>query len=252
MKLVVLGSGTMLPTSRRSPSAFLLETEKARILLDCGHGTLARLVELGIDPRDITAIFASHFHTDHIGDLFNLVHARFVGDLYQRREHRLLTLIGPEGLEKRYRKWREISWPELGEEYPLEFWEGTLASTIADASLQTFPVAHVPWFGSVGIRLKIKGKTIVYPGDVGSAHPLDDLVERAKNAHLLIIEAGYPHRTPNHFTLEQAEEVARLANVERVLIVHMRPLPEEEERVAHFVSTRDTFIVAEDKVFLYL
>ncbi len=57
MKLTILGSGTLLPTKERLPSSFLLETKESKILLDCGHGAIARLVELGYDPREIDGVF---------------------------------------------------------------------------------------------------------------------------------------------------------------------------------------------------
>ena len=86
MKLTVLGSGTNFPTARRASSSFLLEHGGTKILLDCGHSTLARLAELGVDPRELDAIFISHFHPDHFGDAFNLVVARFVGDIYEGKK----------------------------------------------------------------------------------------------------------------------------------------------------------------------
>lgn len=250
MKLTILGSGTMLPTKERFPSAFLLEESATKILLDCGHGALARLTEIGVDPREIDAIFISHFHTDHIGDAFNLVHARFVGDLYEGKEHRLLTFFGPTTLQERFRKWREISWPEPGEEQPLEFYEGTFELKIGDIHIRTFPIIHVPWFPSVGARITVSGKTIVYPGDVGSAQDFNELVEVSKNADLLIIESGGEKPTPNHFTLEQTEELARRANISKVLIVHLRPTVSEKKRVQKFAEDKPNYTVAEDKTVI--
>src|SRR3989338_4677250 len=99
MKLTILGSGTLFPTKERFPSSFLLEEGNVKILLDCGHEAIARLVELGFDVRDIDAIFISHFHADHIGDAFNLVWSRFVGDLYEGKErHKPLIFFGPKPL----------------------------------------------------------------------------------------------------------------------------------------------------------
>lgn len=222
------------------------------LLIDCGHGALARLTEIGVDPRDIDAMFLSHFHTDHIGDAFNLIHARFVGDLYEGKEHRQLVCIGPKTLEARFRKWREISWPEPNEEYPLEFHEGTLEHQVGDIRLKTFAVQHVPWFDSIGVRIETAGRCVVYPGDTGSSQGVASLVAPAAQADVLIIEAGYDRPTPNHFTLDQIVELTRRANVMRTLIVHLKPVVQEEERVRRFIADKPNFILAEDKMVLEL
>lgn len=242
----------MLPTKERFPSSFLLQTDQTNLLLDCGHGALARLVELGVDPRELHGVFVSHFHTDHIGDAFNLVHARFVGDLYEGKQHTPLVLLGPRTLEARFRKWREISWPEPQETYPLEFHEGDFEYRLGDIHMQTFPVTHVPWFDSVGIRLVADEKIIVYPGDVGSGHALDDLVAKASNADLLIIESGAENPSPNHFTLSQIEVLVKQARVARVLIVHIRPMPNEIARIRAFVNGKPHFLVAADRMVIEL
>lgn len=72
MRLTILGSGTMMPTQRRYPAAYLVEEGDAKLLLDCGHLTIARLIERGIDPHSITTVGITHFHTDHFSHLLPL------------------------------------------------------------------------------------------------------------------------------------------------------------------------------------
>lgn len=250
MRLTILGSGTMLPTRRRLPSAFLLEEDKKKVLLDCGHGALARLAELEIDPREIDAVFISHFHTDHMGDAFNLVHARWLGDTYEDKKHKPLVFFGPKTLQERFKKWREIFWPEPKEKYPLEFHEGEFEYKLGNIGIQTFPVKHVPWFDSVGARVNVNEKILVYPGDIGSSHNFEYLIKRTQDADLFLIEAGYENPTPNHFTFEQIEELVRKANIKQVLITHIKHTIKEQERVKRFVQDRTSFRIAEDKMVL--
>lgn len=253
MKLTILGSGILFPTKERFPSSFLLEEGNVKILLDCGHEAIARLVELGFDVRDIDAIFISHFHADHIGDAFNLVWSRFVGDLYEGKErHKPLIFFGPKTLRERFYKWREIFWLEPGEEYPLEFHEGEFEYALGDINLKTFPVKHVPWFESVGVRINVKGKIIVYPGDIGSSHDFDDLVSRVQDADLLLIEAVADRPSPNHFMLEQAVELSKKANVKKTVIVHIKPIAQWQERAKRFIKDKPNFTLAEDKMVIEL
>lgn len=57
-----------------SMSAFLVETNGARILFDTGMGApdsrlLAGLKSLGVEPADIKYLYITHFHGDHIGGM---------------------------------------------------------------------------------------------------------------------------------------------------------------------------------------
>jgi len=245
MKLTILGSGTLYPKKDRKPAAFLLKTESAKFLLDCGFGTIARLVEMQIDPREISGIFISHFHTDHFADAFSLIHSRFVADLYEeKKEHRKIPFWGPRGTEERYKNWRKIFWPEPAEAYLLEFNENTGEFGFEDMIIRTFVVRHVPYFESVGIRIESAGKVLIYPGDIGSNTDLREMVEISRNADLLLIEPGSEKPTPNHFTIEQTQKLSGAANVKKTVFIHIRP--NDEDRVRKFVEGSDKFEMGKD------
>lgn len=69
-------------------SKHVIETSRARILLDCGlfQGRRAESVQrnrtLGIDPREIDAVVLSHAHIDHSGALPRLVKLGYRGPIY--------------------------------------------------------------------------------------------------------------------------------------------------------------------------
>jgi len=75
MKLTILGSGSPEAYARRASSGFLLEVGKDRILFDCGGGVVDNLIRSGRLPKDITHLFFTHYHTDHMMDYARLVHA---------------------------------------------------------------------------------------------------------------------------------------------------------------------------------
>ncbi len=250
MKLTILGSGVLFPTKERFPSSFLLETKETKILLDCGHETIGRLVGVGVDPREIDGIFISHFHPDHLGDAFNLVHSRFVGDLIEKKKNRELIFWGPKTIEERFKKWREIYWMEPTEDYPLKFNEGTNKYSFKDVSIETFPIHHVTYYESVGVRISADDKIIFYPGDVGSRQDFGLLVEKARGADLMIIEGGDSRPTPNHFTTEQIKELAEKAGVKKTVIIHIQCIELEQKRIKDFVVQNKGFIIGEDKMII--
>ncbi|HHN65197.1 MAG TPA: ribonuclease Z, partial [Nitrospirae bacterium] len=75
MQLLILGSGTCVPSLQRNAPGYLLELEGMRVLVDCGSGILLQLERAGRSYRDIDAVFITHSHPDHISDLMPLIHA---------------------------------------------------------------------------------------------------------------------------------------------------------------------------------
>src|SRR5262245_56975931 len=93
MKLTILGSGTLIPNGSRNSAGYFVELPDARIMLDCGAGTLHALARYGLPWERTTHLFISHFHVDHIGELASLLFAFRHGTRASRSEP--LTLIGP-------------------------------------------------------------------------------------------------------------------------------------------------------------
>ena len=76
MKLIILGSGTCVPSIERASPSSLLEIGNKKILLDMGAGSLRQLAK--VDPiyyRKIDIVYFSHRHTDHTADLLPLIQA---------------------------------------------------------------------------------------------------------------------------------------------------------------------------------
>ncbi len=221
MKLTVLGSGVMVPTKERFPAAYLLEHEGNKILLDCGHLVLARLVEYGIDPQTIDVITISHFHTDHFGGFLPFLHARKVSDFYHKRESRQLVAIGPETLEDRYKKLREVMWPEPKEDYPISFFKQPIFK-IGDMEITSFSVKHVNWFPSLGFRFATPNRSLVYTGDMNSDQD-EETYDYFRDVDYLLVEAGSGSRgSATHLNVEESFEVGKKYGVKKILLTHLR------------------------------
>ena len=70
--LTVLGSSSALPTSKRNPTAHVINIHEHFFLIDCGEGTQMQMHKFNINRSKINHIFISHLHGDHIFGLFGL------------------------------------------------------------------------------------------------------------------------------------------------------------------------------------
>ena len=69
----VLGTSSALPTSKRYPSAYVLNVHERIFLLDCGEGTQLLLRKYHFKMARLNHIFISHAHGDHTFGLFGLL-----------------------------------------------------------------------------------------------------------------------------------------------------------------------------------
>jgi ribonuclease BN (tRNA processing enzyme) len=69
MKLIVLGSGTGVPSLVRNAPGYFTEALGQELLLDCGSGTLLQMERVGKRYHTLDAVLMTHTHPDHIGDL---------------------------------------------------------------------------------------------------------------------------------------------------------------------------------------
>ncbi|MFZ5940697.1 MAG: ribonuclease Z [Bacteroidota bacterium] len=94
-ELTILGSSSALPTSKRFPTAHLLNVNERFFLIDCGEGTQVQLRRFGLSPARINHIFISHLHGDHVFGLFGLIST--FGLMGRKAD---LNIYGPPALEE--------------------------------------------------------------------------------------------------------------------------------------------------------
>ena len=78
MRIRLLGTGTPTPSLKRMSSGYLVETGERKILFDFGPGAYHRMLEAGVKPVEITDVFFTHLHYDHVGNLEKFPAADFV------------------------------------------------------------------------------------------------------------------------------------------------------------------------------
>ena len=71
--VTILGSSSALPTSKRFPSAHVLNVHERLFLIDCGEGTQIQLRRFKLPMNRINHIFLTHSHGDHVLGIFGLI-----------------------------------------------------------------------------------------------------------------------------------------------------------------------------------
>ncbi len=233
LEVVVLGSGTCVPSRERSSCALLVQTAGRRFLLDAGPGTLRRLAEAEVAIDDLTAVCVSHLHPDHTADLVPLLFATRYNP--EGRRTAPLHLVGGRGFADFYARLKGAygDWIDPGPGR-LELLEVAVerpdALTLEGIALRTAPTVHTPQ--SVAFRLQSPGGcSIVYSGDTDWSEALVDL---AAGADLLVCEAAFPEgrKVAGHLTPALAGGIAARAGVRRLMLIHFYPACEAADIAA--------------------
>lgn len=91
LKIVVLGSGSSIPTADRNHAGFWIRYGGKVFLWDCGEGTQRQLRSAGLTPTKIDDIFITHWHADHFAGLIGLLKT-----LKLEERTKELQLYGPQ------------------------------------------------------------------------------------------------------------------------------------------------------------
>lgn len=100
-KLVVtlLGTGDPIPSPTRNGPAILIQAGGLNLMIDAGRGNTVRLRQAGLWPGQIDAVFITHFHSDHLNGLADLVTLGYIGRQNVRRRQPL-QIVGPIGMKR--------------------------------------------------------------------------------------------------------------------------------------------------------
>ena len=95
-RVTLLGTGTPVPSVKRSSYSTLVEAGHQKLVFDFGRAVAVRLWQLGIPLGSIDAHFLTHFHSDHLVGLPDLWLTGWLRPPYGRRDHPFV-IYGPAG-----------------------------------------------------------------------------------------------------------------------------------------------------------
>ena len=219
MKLTVLGSGTVVPDGARNSSGYFVEMPGVRLMMDCGAGTLHALARYGLPWEQMTHLYVSHFHVDHIGELASLFFAFHHGTKTKRNEP--LTLIGPQGLDRVMNGLKDAFSSDLFEpKFPVNVRMVSPGESVELAASCQLSVAKTPHTKeSLAVRLESEGRALCYTGDTDYS---EEVAAFFSNASLMISECSFQERRDGvpHVSVADVAKMAAQAGAKKLLVTH--------------------------------
>jgi ribonuclease Z len=255
------GTGSPMADKKRAGPCIAVVAGKHIYIVDVGDGSTKNITLMGFQTGKIEAVLLTHFHSDHIAGLGEVMLQRWAGGSH----HTPVDVIGPTGVETivdgfntaylldaKYRVDHHgsktvppsgaggIARPfQLGPEK--DAW--VVVYDQDGVKITAFKVNHHPVEPAVGYRFDYKGRSLVISGDTVYS---ESLIKHSKDADLLFHEALSPwmvkmmhdqaHISPvpslkkitadipgYHASPEDAAKVAGQAGIHHLVYYHIIP-----------------------------
>ncbi|HXA47779.1 MAG TPA: MBL fold metallo-hydrolase, partial [Burkholderiaceae bacterium] len=175
------GAGSPMTEDKRLGPCTLVVAGKRLFVFDAGSGSSRNIGKMGFNQGRIEAIFLTHFHSDHIDGLGELLMQRWVS----ASNATPVPVYGPQGVEtvvagflQAYSQDQHYRTAHHGETIVPSSGFGAVAKPFdvgpdgraillkdADLEIDAFLVDHAPVKPAVGYRISYKGRTAVLSGD---------------------------------------------------------------------------------------
>jgi ribonuclease BN (tRNA processing enzyme) len=222
VKLTIIGCSGSVPGPDGPASAYLVEQDGFRLLLDLGSGAFGTL-QRHLDPAAVDAVALSHLHPDHCFDVAPMIVHRRYGMTGARR----IPLLGPAGTHDRL----AMAYDPAARTGLRDLFEVT-AVTPGEQELGPFRLRFARVNHPVethAVRVEAGGRSLTYSADTGVS---DALVTLAAGTDTLLCEASFLDGRSNppdlHLTGRQAGEHATKAAAGRLLVTHVPPWTDRE------------------------
>jgi ribonuclease Z len=255
------GSGAPFPHHNRVGPCIVVKAGDHLYIVDAGEGSARNIALMGFQMGKIDAILLTHFHSDHIADLGEIMLQRWA----RGSNAKPVDVIGPMGVETvvegfdraysldagyRVAHHGSATVPPSGaggtaRPFSLSAEEDASVVVIDDGGVRVtaFKVNHAPVSPAVGYRFDYKGRSLVISGDTV---PCRSLEKQSQGVGVLFHEALQPSMikmirdqaglspSPStakimadipsyHTSPEDAAKIARGAGVKHLVLYHILP-----------------------------
>lgn len=256
--VTITGTGTPIPDGNRAGPGALVRCGDLTLQFDAGRSTVQRLAGAGVWVPDLTALFITHHHSDHLTGLADVVLTHWVMDRADRGLP--LPIIAPAGpasafvstvldgweadIEVRRDHSGRTSSPQIDliafdvPDAPSEVWRS------GDVVVSAGQVRHEPCPNSVGYRVDTPDGSVAITGDT---RVCDEVARLAEGVDVLVYEAmrfstfdTLPEKrrfvTDYHADTRLIGEQAAALGVPTLILTHLIPAPSTDADTQAFVD----------------
>jgi ribonuclease Z len=216
-KITVVTCGTASPVpSDRAQSCTAVFVGGKMLVFDVGDGAQVSMERIGLPVQDVSAVFITHFHSDHIADLGELISRSWL-----LGRSTALPVIGPEGIDRVVQGFNqayvsdeshriahhgeEVMQPGVLAAIPRRFDDpgpdGAVVYEQDGVVVKAFRVSHPPIEPAVGYRIEHRNRVVGISGDTIDTPALRTL---AAGANVLVAEV-----MDKHFVLDMSCALGR-------------------------------------------
>lgn len=247
-EVIITGSGTPLPFPGRAGPGVLVRYGDMTLQFDAGRGTAIRLAESGVAIAKLTAVFLTHYHSDHVTGLQDIVLTHWVTDYADKADP--LDVVAPNGPSTRYLDKMLAPWEEDLEvralhsprspdpklnivgfdvpDEPAEVWSK------GDVRVLAGQVRHEPVIGAVGYRVETPDGVVTITGDTKVCAEVATL---AAGSDVVVYEAmridgvqpGLRHISEYHAVTTEIGRQMEELGIPRLMLTHLIPQPIDDE-----------------------
>lgn len=214
----ISGYGNAFPSIERFGSAILVVADGKVLLFDCGRGVVIRLAQVGVSPSQISRLFLTHLHSDHVVGIPDLW---LTGWFLGRNEP--LRMWGPRGTHRMTRHLAHAFASDINirkaterlstKGVQMEVNEIEEGSVYGDGSLvvSAFSVDHGSVKPAFGYRVDYEGRSVVISGDTRLCKNLIQHADRTDCLiHVAWCASSKNPTPPSMRTLASAEDAGRV------------------------------------------
>lgn len=252
------GTGTPIPNPDRAGPGTHVRCGDIQLQFDAGRSTVLRLEQMGVSVNELSAVLLTHYHSDHLSGLTDLLLTHWVMDWHD--DFGPLDVVAPTGhttdfVDAMFAIWEQdlavrahhngrAPEPKVTAvgfdvpDSPTEVWSR------GDVRVLAGQVRHEPVEGAVGYRVETPDGVVAISGDT---RVCDEMAELAAGADVVVYEAmrmdRIMERPPDKRYIMEYHADTRLIGAQAqelqiptLMLTHLIPAPLTELEREDFVN----------------